>query len=215
MVVAADAALGGSFSPERNPVVSGYRDWSRQERIWLAKFEFDERVGLFGRLTGETREAHPELGPVDEWDTTDRVHRACWARLSERDRQHEILRTSAGPGLSRHHWGSDVDLWSVSPSDFHVGGPLASRNQWLAAHAIGFGFVQPYGGDRGPSVVCCEERWHWSYLPVAQALLDWAASHLTEIGDRLLALWSDRPPYRLLVEHWQDLLLDVNATIAD
>ena len=37
------------------------------------------------------------------------------------ERARDILKYSSMPGTSRHHWGTDVDIHSLEPSDFDAG----------------------------------------------------------------------------------------------
>jgi LAS superfamily LD-carboxypeptidase LdcB len=82
----------------------------------------------------------------------------------------EILKYSSMPGTSRHHWGTDIDLNSFNNSYFEQGEGKKIYD-WLSAHAAHFGFCQPYSpkGPKRPNGYN-EEKWHWSYLPVAQPL---------------------------------------------
>jgi len=86
-------------------------------------------------------------------------------------RAREILRYSAMPGTSRHHWGTDVDVNSLEPAYFAT--PEGRRvYRWLRDHASRYGFCQVYtpkrpGRERGYE----EEPWHWSYLPLAGPML--------------------------------------------
>lgn len=79
-----------------------------------------------------------------------------------------ILKYSSMPGTSRHHWGTDIDLNDFNNSYFESGQGLREF-QWLQEHAIKFGFARPYTakGERRPEGYE-EEKWHWSYLPLAQ-----------------------------------------------
>ncbi len=82
-----------------------------------------------------------------------------------------VLRFTSMPGTSRHHWGTDLDLNSLENEYFQKGEGLKVYN-WLTARAMDFGFGQPYtqkGLDRPHG--CEEEKWHWSYLPIAKELL--------------------------------------------
>ncbi|MEM6771558.1 MAG: D-alanyl-D-alanine carboxypeptidase family protein, partial [Bacteroidota bacterium] len=52
---------------------------------------------------------------------------------------------------------------------------------WLSTNAATFGFCQTYtpkGPERPNGYE--EERWHWSYLPLATQLTDYAASSLRD-----------------------------------
>ena len=96
-----------------------------------------------------------------------------WNRFSGSDveRAEEILLYSSMPGTSRHHWGTDIDINSVDP-DYFDSGRGAKEYEWLAENAIRFGFFQPYTAkDENRKEGYREEKWHWSYYPVANRLL--------------------------------------------
>lgn len=82
-----------------------------------------------------------------------------------------ILKYSSMPGTSRHHWGTDVDLNSLENSYFEKGDGLVIYN-WLLKNAPSFGYYLVYttGRDGGYN----EEKWHWSYMPLASKFYeDW------------------------------------------
>ncbi len=92
----------------------------------------------------------------------------------------KILEYSSMPGSSRHHWGTDIDLNSFQNGWFEEGEGKAVYD-WLKANAATFGFCQPYTvkGPERPNGYN-EERWHWSYLPLAQVLTQKAQKELTD-----------------------------------
>ncbi|HUR31432.1 MAG TPA: M15 family metallopeptidase, partial [Saprospiraceae bacterium] len=92
-----------------------------------------------------------------------------------KERALKILRYSAMPGSSRHHWGTDFDLNSFENSWFEEGEGLNIYN-WLKKHASEYGFCQPYSAGRQHGYF--EERWHWSYMPVSQPLTTLAKEEL-------------------------------------
>ena len=72
---------------------------------------------------------------------------------------------------SRHHWGTDLDINSVSPAYFRK--PEGKKvYAWLSSNASRFGFCQPYTakGEKRPYGYE-EEEWHWSYLPLSKGYL--------------------------------------------
>lgn len=87
------------------------------------------------------------------------------------ERAEEILRYSSMPGSSRHHWGTDVDLNSLENSYFETGTGLIVY-EWLTAHAAQYGFVQVYGDMVNGRTGYQEEKWHWSFWPLASRYLD-------------------------------------------
>lgn len=79
----------------------------------------------------------------------------------------KILQYSSMPGSSRHHWGTDMDLNALDNS-FFAKGEGKKIYDWLTTHAGRYGFCQPYTAGR--PVGYHEEKWHWSYMPVARPL---------------------------------------------
>lgn len=125
-------------------ILSALRNFAHQQRIWENKWH--GRQVLYGGIYAT--------------DITDPVERSL-----------EILRFSAMPGTSRHHWGTDIDLNALENSYFESGEGQRVY-EWLSARAPEFGFCQPYtakGPDRPHGYE--EEKWHWSYKPVASPYL--------------------------------------------
>lgn len=76
-----------------------------------------------------------------------------------------ILSYLAMPGTSRHHWGTDIDMMNTKLNFFETEQGKKSY-QWLKDHAAEFGFYQVYTAGRPTGYK--EEKWHWSYMPVAK-----------------------------------------------
>ena len=125
-------------------ILSATRPFHHQKRIWEDKW--NGRRVLYGDI----------LAP----DIEDPTERAL-----------EILRFSAMPGTSRHHWGTDIDLNSLQNAYFRTGEGKAVYD-WLTTHALAYGFCQPYTahGDRRAGGYE-EEKWHWSYIPLSGQFL--------------------------------------------
>jgi len=79
-----------------------------------------------------------------------------------------ILKYSSMPGTSRHHWGTDFDL-NVLRNDYYESGEGKVLYRWLSRNAGRYGFCQPYTAGRKGGY--SEEKWHWSYRPLAAELL--------------------------------------------
>jgi LAS superfamily LD-carboxypeptidase LdcB len=135
-------------------VVSGYRSFARQLAIWNAK------------AVGER--------PVLDSDGK-LLDLSC---LSDRDKVFAILRWSALPGGSRHHWGTDVDVWDplaagknydlqLIVNEYQDGGPFSQLSHWLDGQITSGSteFFRPYRRDTGG---IAPEPWHLSYRPIAQ-----------------------------------------------
>lgn len=151
-------------------IASSFRSFGRQLLIWN------------GKARGE-RAVYDDAG--DE---------VAMAGLSGVEQMHAILRYSAIPGTSRHHWGTDLDVYDtaavpadyrlqLSPEEVAKGGVFDPLHSWLdqrMAAGESHGFYRPYASDRGG---VAPERWHLSYAPLALA----CASQLT--AQALLGCW--------------------------
>jgi len=95
-------------------------------------------------------------------------------------RARKILEYSSMPGTSRHHWGTDIDL-NAFENEYFAHGKGKMEYEWLLAHAESYGFCQPYTpkGDNRPHGYN-EEKWHWSYLPVANQYLAQAKNSMKD-----------------------------------
>jgi LAS superfamily LD-carboxypeptidase LdcB len=83
----------------------------------------------------------------------------------------KILLFSSMPSTSRHHWGTDVDLINLNNSYFEKGQGLKEYT-WLKKNAAKFGFCQVYDDKKVTNRTGYElEKWHWSYLPIANLFL--------------------------------------------
>lgn len=135
-------------------VASGYRNFSRQLLIWNQK-----ALGLRPILSID--------GSILDV-----------SQLSDDKKMFAILRWSALPGASRHHWGTDMDVYDKSRIDSSYqlqltlaetqgNGPFAEFHDWLSqvlqkSHSV---FFRPYAMDRAG---VAPEPWHLSYRPLAE-----------------------------------------------
>lgn len=137
-------------------IASGFRDFSRQQAIWNSKF------------CGE-RNVLNEKGEI-----LDLSHFTDWQKCQA------ILRYSALPGLSRHHWGTEVDVFDptalkkgrtlqLEAWEYEKGGDFFALSQWLHINAPIFGFSFPFLG-LPPRYRIGAEPWHLSYTPLSQPM---------------------------------------------
>lgn len=112
-----------------------------------------------------------------------RIWEGKWKRFnsdSELEKALKILNFSSMPMTSRHHWGTDIDLNNLNNEYFKSGEGLKVY-QWLKKNANKFGFYQPYtkksrNGRTGYNM----EKWHWSYMPLADKFLSYYNKHITD-----------------------------------
>jgi zinc D-Ala-D-Ala carboxypeptidase len=82
----------------------------------------------------------------------------------------DILLFSAMPGSSRHHWGTDVDLFSLDNFSYEKGNGKKIYD-WLQKNASKYGFYQPYSAGRNNGYQ--EEKWHWTYAPTSSLITNY------------------------------------------
>jgi zinc D-Ala-D-Ala carboxypeptidase len=124
-------------------IISSTRNFDRQKRIWENKWN------------GITLTNGENLSMLD---------------LSDLERSQRILKYSAMPGSSRHHWGTDLDINSVEPEYFTTQEGI-NVYEWMSNNAKQFGFAQPYTSKSMKRRFGYEEeKWHWSYLPLSITL---------------------------------------------
>lgn len=128
-------------------IISGFRSFERQLAIWNDKW-----MGY--------RPVYSRHGRPLNMDA-----------LSEIEKYKAIALWSALPGMSRHHWGTDFDIFAAEaietghqvelvPSEFSQAGVCHELEQWLDKELQHFGFFRPYKTyNRGVS----EEPWHISH----------------------------------------------------
>lgn len=199
---------------------SVFRSFHGQAGIWRRKMAFEGRP--FNRVSTKAAQ-RCSLG-AQLWLPDNDRHRYCWHNeLSSRQREREILQASSAPGVSRHHWGTDVDILSLNPANFIEGARLYGDWRWLDAHALDHGFFQPYGSP-ADGHAHMEERWHWSYYPVAQALWEFVRHHprrfeeiLHQRWTRLENQWAPRygPYFDHIRDRWSDYLFNIDVPDTD
>jgi LAS superfamily LD-carboxypeptidase LdcB len=140
-------------------VASSFRDFERQRIIWNDKF--------CGR-----RPLLDRKGRVLDVRTLDTVERI-----------EAILAWSALPGASRHHWGTDLDVYDAAAmpdvsqlrlvaEEYSSTGPFARLDAWLERHLGGYGFFRPYQpAINEPVRGVSPEPWHLSFAPLAATFL--------------------------------------------
>ncbi|MEZ8106966.1 M15 family metallopeptidase [Vibrio cortegadensis] len=136
-------------------IASGFRDYARQKAIWDNKFSGNSTIN----------DMHNQAIPFDS--------------MTEEQRMFAILRWSALPGASRHHWGTDFDLFAADrlPENTKLQletweydtGHQAEFSIWLKTNLETFGFFFPYSQDLGGVAV---EPWHVSHRLTAASCLE-------------------------------------------
>ena len=191
------AELQGNLNPAAHPDFEPIPSQLTQKpKIYLRK----EALGALKLLAAAANEDGFQLEVISAtrtWKHQKDIWNRKWSSakymgFEPLERATKILEYSSMPGSSRHHWGTDIDLNALENAYFESGKGLALY-EWLTTHASEYGFVQVYGDQTNGRTGYQEEKWHWSYWPMASKFL---ACYITQPNDSLFtgfdgAEWSD------------------------
>ena len=133
---------------------SSFRDFARQQLIWNGKFSGERKV-------------HDDAG-----NALDLTHLDDWQKAQA------ILRWSALPGASRHHWGTEIDIFDpdllpqgqplqLEPWEYEKGGYFFELSEFLTENLPHFDFSLPFMQMPAEKKIG-REPWHISYMPLAE-----------------------------------------------
>jgi LAS superfamily LD-carboxypeptidase LdcB len=137
-------------------------------------------------------------------------------KLSKEEIVFRILRWSALPGASRHHFGTDIDVIDkkaltdlnyrvqLVPSEYSKDGIFGKLSSWLdirISDREAFGFYRPYDIDRGG---VAPEMWHLSLRPIAD-------EYLSEFSFEVFKKFLESDAYKEM--ELRDIVLDHAQTI--
>ena len=133
---------------------SSFRDFARQQLIWNGKFNGERKV-------------HDDAGNALDL-----------SRLDDWQKARAILRWSALPGASRHHWGTEIDIFDpdllpqgqslqLEPWEYEKGGYFFELSEFLTENLPHFDFSLPFMQMPAEKKIG-REPWHISYIPLAE-----------------------------------------------
>ena len=133
---------------------SSFRDFARQQLIWNGKFNGERKV-------------HDDVGNALDL-----------SRLDDWQKSQAILRWSALPGASRHHWGTEIDIFDpdllpqgqslqLEPWEYEKGGYFFELSEFLTENLPHFDFSLPFMQMPAEKKIG-HEPWHISYMPLAE-----------------------------------------------
>jgi zinc D-Ala-D-Ala carboxypeptidase len=169
----------GKFDPATHPdFVSVEKKYADKDGLFLRKETYEaykkmrwaaQKDSILLTIISATRNFAYQKGIWDtKWKALPKIKDAT-------DRAKKILEYSAMPSCSRHHWGTDIDINTVS-SEFFNKAEGKKMYDWLSKNASKFGFCQPYTAGRKSGYK--EEKWHWSYTPLSKDLTEFAEKNL-------------------------------------
>lgn len=183
----------GKFDPKTHPSFTTIDiDYADREGLFLQKQTYESfkrmhaaasKEGINLIIKSATRNFEYQKGIWErKWTGTTKIENGKNASIAypmANRRALKILEYSSMPGTSRHHWGTDIDLNNFENDYFSSGEGLAIYT-WLVQNASDYGFCQVYTekNENRPNGYN-EEKWHWSYLPIAERLTDLAKSSMS------------------------------------
>lgn len=169
--------LIGKFDATKNPdlfmqitdIKTGYPMWFRRDAYAAFKRMYDDMLAANPTLPKDLTIISALRNVTAQATIWNRKWNGEYSKIENPVvRGLGIMEWSSMPGTSRHHWGTDLDFFSLNNSDFDHGyGKIIYS--WFKANAKNYGFCQPYTAGRCAGYN--EERWHWSFFPVSSPLL--------------------------------------------
>ncbi len=178
------AEILGNFNPVKHREFKRLRSkYTTKKNACLRKEAYD----AFKKMWKNARKDGINLiiiSATRSWSYQNDIWNRKWDSFigEEEDRAKRILQYTSMPGTSRHHWGTDLDLNFLDNSYFENGQGLRIY-QWLVQNAHKYSFYQPYTlYDDYRDTGYREEKWHWSYYPLA-ARFQRAYNHIITYED--------------------------------
>lgn len=175
-------------------IASGWRGFERQLQIWNNKF----------LAITDVKSINGEIINISQF--------------SDHDKIKTILTFSALPGGSRHHWGTDIDVYApnllsnddtlqLEPWEYSDVGPFAVLTKWLKQNSERFGFYFPYDCYRGG---IAHEPWHLSYAPLADKFQRQFSVELLENAIKNSSIEGKSAILNHLNEIYQNFIININ-----
>ena len=171
--------LMGKFDPKSHPEFDILdKKYHNKPEMYLQKLTIEafikmreaaEKDGISLTIVSGTRDFYAQK---NIWERKYKNYKK--EGLKDKEIIQKIMLWSSMPSTSRHHWGTDID---INGFDKYFDGTNEKANkeyEWLTENAPKFGFCQVYSKKKkgGRSTGYNEEKWHWSYMPIANQLLE-------------------------------------------
>ncbi len=167
--------LLGKFEPSKHPdFVRIDKQYTEKPNIYMRKEAYQAWI----QMHADASKAGIPLTIISATRNFD-YQKSIWERKwnsgsykgkNDFETAQNILKYSSMPGTSRHHWGTDVDFNSLTPSYF-TSGIGKKVYDWLTQNAVKYGFAQTYTAKSSGRTGYEEEYWHWSYMPLSSQML--------------------------------------------
>ncbi len=134
----------------------------------------------------------------------------------------KIIEYSTIPGTSRHHWGTDVDIFDSSvpkpesileEEHYYNNGPYTKLKKWMDENANRFGFYEVY--TKNPDRKGFKhEPWHYSYAPLAKPMLqEYKRLDLKSVFEEENILGNEHFSNKFINRYRDENILDINPEL--
>ena len=169
--------LLGKVNRNNNPLFVQIRKEHTERNIHLIKPVYEAYIKMYEAALADGVKLIVTSGhrafweQVYEWELRWNNPRTNTPFPNDVEKARFVLQYRSMPGTSRHHWGTDIDLNSINSSYFDTEKGKKVYD-WLKKNAADYGFVQSYTPrDEKRPTGYQEEKWHWSYKPLARLML--------------------------------------------
>ena len=168
-------------------VVSSYRNYAHQNRIWERKYKNYTTRGMAPLAAIEK---------IIEYSTIPGTSRHHWAT--------DLDIIQSGTGITNN---------VLDPDKFHGTGPFCALKAWLDQHAESFGFYEVYTNDYGRKGFNYEP-WHFSYAPLSiEYLKEYKKLDIAEILQQENLLGSAAFTPAFIDKYRTENILDINPKL--
>ncbi|WP_034061366.1 M15 family metallopeptidase [Lacinutrix jangbogonensis] len=134
----------------------------------------------------------------------------------------KIIEYSTIPGTSRHHWGTDIDIYQTNvkqpksvllENNFHNIGAYCKLKEWMDLHAKTYGFYLVYN-DLPKRKGFKYEPWHYSYKPLSSKYLKaYKKLNIAKILKTDKLLGSENFSENFITKYTLENILDINIDL--
>lgn len=142
--------------------------------------------------------------------------------MSPEEAINKIIEYSTIPGTSRHHWGTDVDVFDSSvpqpesileEEHYYNDGCYTKLKKWMDENANRFGFYEVYTNNPDRKGFK-HEPWHYSYAPLAKPMLqEYRNLDLKSIFEEENILGNEHFSEKFINRYRDENILDINPEL--
>lgn len=190
----------------------------------------EEAYISFKKMQAEALKSNIKIGAISSYRSFAHQKR-IWERkyksnqtqgLSPTENIKKIIEYSTIPGTSRHHWGTDIDIYQTNvkqprglllENNFHNNGAFCKLKEWMDIHAKDYGFYLAYT-DLPNRKGFKYEPWHYSYKPLSsQYLQAYKKLDIAKILKTDKLLGSKNFSNNFITKYTAENILDINPKL--